>query len=62
MGKLVLAVFAVALMSPGVRTKVGIVICYDIQHPESVRELALGGAEEVVFVPYCTSDFSRPNA
>ncbi len=42
-----------------VRTKVGIQICYDIQHPESTRELALGGAE-VVFVPYCTSDFSRP--
>jgi predicted amidohydrolase len=43
----------------GVRLKVGIVICYDIQQPESVRELALGGAE-MVFVPYCTSDFSRP--
>lgn len=42
-----------------VKTKVGIVICYDIQHPESVRELMLGGAE-IVFVPYCTSDFSRP--
>jgi predicted amidohydrolase len=38
---------------------VGIEICYDIQHPESTRELALGGAE-IVFVPYCTSDFSRP--
>ena len=43
----------------GVRTKVGIQICYDIQHPESTREMALGGAE-IVFVPYCTSDFSRP--
>ncbi len=43
----------------GVRTMVGIEICYDIQHPESTRELALGGAE-IVFVPYCTSDFSRP--
>ena len=42
-----------------VKTKVGIQICYDIQHPESSRELALGGAE-IVFVPYCTSDFSRP--
>jgi predicted amidohydrolase len=42
-----------------VKTKVGIQICYDIQHPESTRELALGGAE-VVFSPYCTSDFSRP--
>ncbi|HTS29968.1 MAG TPA: carbon-nitrogen hydrolase family protein [Bryobacteraceae bacterium] len=43
----------------GVKTKVGIQICYDIQHPESARELALGGAE-IVFVPYCTNDFSRP--
>jgi predicted amidohydrolase len=43
----------------GVKTKVGIQICYDIQHPEASRELALGGAE-IVFVPYCTSDFSRP--
>jgi predicted amidohydrolase len=41
-----------------VKTKVGIQICYDIQHPESTRELALGGAE-IVFTPYCTSDFSR---
>ncbi len=42
-----------------VRTKVGIQICYDIQHPEASLELALGGAE-IVFVPYCTDDFSRP--
>jgi predicted amidohydrolase len=42
-----------------VRTKVGIEICYDIQHPESTLELALGGAE-IVFNPYCTDDFSRP--
>jgi predicted amidohydrolase len=42
-----------------VSTKIGIQICYDIQHPESTRELALGGAE-IIFVPYCTSDFSRP--
>jgi predicted amidohydrolase len=42
-----------------VKTKIGIQICYDIQHPEATRELALGGAE-IVFVPYCTSDFSRP--
>jgi predicted amidohydrolase len=42
-----------------VKAKVGIQICYDIQHPESTRELALGGAE-IVFSPYCTSDFSRP--
>jgi N-carbamoylputrescine amidase len=43
----------------GVRTKVGIEICYDIQHPEATLELALGGAE-IVFNPYCTGDFSRP--
>ncbi len=43
----------------GVKVKVGIEICYDIQHPESTRELALGGAE-IVFNPYCTDDFSRP--
>jgi N-carbamoylputrescine amidase len=43
----------------GVRTKIGIVICYDIQHPESTRELVLGGAE-IAFIPYCTNDFARP--
>lgn len=43
----------------GVRVKVGIEICYDVQHPESTLELALGGAE-IVFIPYCTNDFSRP--
>jgi predicted amidohydrolase len=43
----------------GVKTKIGIEICYDIQHPEATRELALGGAE-IVFNPYCTDDFSRP--
>ncbi len=43
----------------GVKTKIGIQICYDIQHPESTRELVLGGAE-IVFSPYCTDDFSRP--
>lgn len=43
----------------GIKLKVGIQICYDIQHPESSRELALGGAE-IIFVPYCTRDFSRP--
>jgi predicted amidohydrolase len=43
----------------GVRTEVGIEICYDIQHPEATLELALGGAE-IVFNPYCTDDFSRP--
>jgi len=42
----------------GVKTKVGVQICYDVQHPESTRELALGGAE-IVFNPYCTTDFSR---
>jgi predicted amidohydrolase len=43
----------------GVKVKVGIEICYDIQHPEATRELAMGGAE-IVFNPYCTDDFSRP--
>jgi len=43
----------------GVKVKLGIQICYDIQHPESSRELALGDAE-IVFVPYCTTDFARP--
>ena len=43
----------------GVKTRIGIEICYDIQHPESTRELALGGAE-IIFNPYCTDDFSRP--
>jgi predicted amidohydrolase len=43
----------------GIHVKVGIEICYDVQHPESTLELALGGAE-VVFIPYCTDDFSRP--
>ena len=43
----------------GVKVKIGIEICYDIQHPEATRELALGGAE-IVFNPYCTDDFSRP--
>lgn len=42
-----------------VHVKLGIEICYDVQHPESTLELALGGAE-VVFIPYCTDDFSRP--
>ena len=37
----------------GVHVKVGIEICYDVQHPESTLELALGGAE-IVFIPYCT--------
>ncbi|MGW8181900.1 MAG: carbon-nitrogen hydrolase family protein, partial [bacterium] len=43
----------------GVKFKLGVQICYDIQHPEASRELALGDAE-IVFVPYCTSDFARP--
>ena len=43
----------------GVKVKLGIAICYDIQHPESTLELVLGGAE-VVLNPYCTTDFARP--
>jgi predicted amidohydrolase len=42
----------------GVKTRMGIEICYDIQHPEATRELAPGGAE-VVSNPYCADDFSR---
>ena len=42
----------------GVRTKLGIEICYDIQHPEATLELVLGGAE-IVLNPYCTGDFAR---
>jgi predicted amidohydrolase len=42
----------------GVKAKLGIEICYDIQHPESTLELVLGGAE-VVLNPYCTGDFAR---
>lgn len=42
----------------GIQTKLGIEICYDIQHPESTLELVLGGAE-VVLNPYCTDDFAR---
>lgn len=42
----------------GVKAKLGIEICYDIQHPESTLELVLGGAE-VVLNPYCTDDFAR---
>ncbi|MGA2633999.1 MAG: carbon-nitrogen hydrolase family protein [Terracidiphilus sp.] len=43
----------------GVKVKLGVEICYDIQHPESTLELVLGGAE-VVLNPYCTTDFARP--
>jgi formamidase len=43
----------------GVKVKLGIEICYDIQHSESTLELVLGGAE-VVLNPYCTTDFARP--
>ncbi|MCW5978673.1 MAG: carbon-nitrogen hydrolase family protein [Bryobacteraceae bacterium] len=42
-----------------VEATVGAQICYHIQHPVSSRELALGDAE-ILFVPYCASDFSRP--
>jgi predicted amidohydrolase len=43
----------------GVPVKLGIEICYDVQHPESTLELALGGAD-VVFIPFCARDFARP--
>jgi len=37
--------------------KIGINICYDIQVPESARLAMLAGAD-ILFVPYCTNDFS----
>jgi predicted amidohydrolase len=33
--------------------KVGILICYDVEFPETARHLADEGAE-IIFVPYCT--------
>ncbi|MFC1562719.1 carbon-nitrogen hydrolase family protein [candidate division KSB1 bacterium] len=42
----------------GTEIKVGIIICYDIQVPESAR-LAMVERADILFVPYCTSDFSK---
>jgi predicted amidohydrolase len=35
------------------KAKVGILICYDVEFPETARHLADEGAE-IIFVPYCT--------
>lgn len=37
------------------KAKVGILICYDVEFPETARYLADQGAE-VIFVPFCTDD------
>jgi predicted amidohydrolase/ribosomal protein S18 acetylase RimI-like enzyme len=37
------------------KAKIGILICYDAEFPETARYLADNGAE-VIFVPYCTDD------
>jgi len=41
-----------------IKLKVGIIICYDIQVPESARMEMIEGAD-ILFVPYCTNDFSK---
>ncbi len=37
------------------KTKIGVLICYDIEFPEAARYLADQGAE-IIFVPYCTDN------
>lgn len=37
------------------KTKIGILICYDIEFPETARHLADAGAE-IIFVPFCTEN------
>ncbi len=37
------------------KARVGILICYDVEFPETARYLAEQGAE-VIFVPFCTDD------
>jgi len=43
--------FLQAIQTP--KAKVGILICYDVEFPETARHLADEGAE-IIFVPYCT--------
>ena len=43
--------FLHAIQTP--KGKVGILICYDVEFPETARHLADEGAE-IIFVPYCT--------
>ena len=40
---------------PTAKAKVGILVCYDIEFPETARYLADEGAE-ILFVPYCTDN------
>jgi len=37
------------------KTKIGVLICYDVEFPEAVRHLADAGAE-IIFVPFCTDN------
>jgi predicted amidohydrolase/GNAT superfamily N-acetyltransferase len=37
------------------KAKIGVLICYDAEFPETARHLADQGAE-IIFVPYCTDD------
>lgn len=37
------------------KTKIGVLICYDIEFPEAARHLADAGAE-IIFVPFCTDN------
>ena len=37
------------------KAKIGVLICYDVEFPEAVRQLADEGAE-ILFVPFCTDN------
>ncbi len=37
------------------RARIGVLICYDVEFPEAVRQLADDGAE-ILFVPFCTDN------
>lgn len=37
------------------KTKIGVLICYDVEFPEATRHLADAGAE-IIFVPFCTDN------
>ena len=37
------------------KTKIGVLICYDVEFPEAARHLADAGAE-IIFVPFCTDN------
>jgi predicted amidohydrolase/GNAT superfamily N-acetyltransferase len=42
-----------AIQTP--KAKIGVLICYDVEFPEAVRQLADEGAE-ILFVPFCTDN------